>query len=91
MLFAYEETVNTPKEEYSAEIVMEHMEMIFNYYAPSSFEHFRDTVYVDIERGIQSYIKGIKDSIDLEDVEDYMYDMIIEASQTEYGEEDVIR
>ena len=91
MLFAYEETVNTPKEEYSAEIVMEHMEMIFNYYAPSSFEHFRDTVYVDIERDIQSYIKGIKDSIDLEDVEDYMYDMIIEASQTEYGEEDVIR
>ena len=89
-------SINMPKgfafcDSYDLDSILTNLDAIYTYKAPSSVEHFRDTVYVDIEKDIRSYLSTIKDSCDLDDIEDYLYDMMIEYSQYPYGEEDLIR
>ena len=92
VLFARENIqIRTISEGYAINPVVANIEATYDFNSPLLFEHFRDSDYIKTEKAIQHYLKIVKDSCDLNEVEEYLYDMIEETSQKEYGEEETIR
>jgi len=81
----------TPLTGFQTEAIVGNIEATYDYYLPMPYEHFKDSGYVKAEKAIQKYLKVVKDVCDMADVEEEMYERILDDSRKEYGEEEVIR
>lgn len=93
MLFASKKVeVIRLKNDHSIESIMMNMEATYNHNMPRTKVHrFRDADYAKTERSLLVYMEELAYTCDMSAIEEYVYEMIVESSHVEYGEEDLIR
>lgn len=76
---------------YSLDSIIADIESIYDLHLPLPFEHFRDSSYIKTESAIIHYFESIKRFCDIDALDEYYNEMILEAVETEFGEEETIK
>ncbi len=83
--------VITPQEGYSAEAVIANIEATYDYNAPAGFRLFHDKDFALAEDGVINYLASVKGHYDRAALEERLYELMMDASQEDFGEEKMIR